>query len=429
RGIKKLAAGTRAIHPATSASAILKLIEQGFLPRRALGPIALDAGHARAMLPFASVRTRLLRLKLGSVPSPGLLDRITKLVALHRDSILDFRRVENEERARFREAGAGLRGALMMLREVTSGGSASEAADAYLAVATAAEAVQAALNALVVSRWQLRTPRLVAEVAVRNLLPPMDPTGIPSLGSLVVRLKEQLGDGAANFETAVEILRQLVRSRWNEDPFQIEAGNDVPDSSGGLDDVGFRNGRPGDVWRLPAANGFEEERAPPGPWDGDERLVAADKRLGSMYSRKGLVGRPLPIVQASAEDRFARAVLRDVPPLELAAFLVLKSVENWYFSDDFGETIESDFEDRLRSLHRWAARRAGPGSAMPVERVSHADGRRVRLCEAAAEPSWVDIKGLLRDLAKVEVRPWSEMNIDVPDPLPVDKQWWKMGAG
>jgi len=177
-------------------------------------------------------------VNLGTKPCPRLLAKITKLVQLHRESILDFRRVENGERSRFRSASVHLRGALLALHEVTSRSGSSALEDAYCAVAAAAQVVQEALNSLVVSRWHVRTPRLVTDVALRDVIPPIGPSGVPALGNLLNWLKEQLTDGLADFETAAEILRENVPSRWHEDPFEALAEEGGSASACSADDVG-----------------------------------------------------------------------------------------------------------------------------------------------------------------------------------------------
>jgi len=155
-------------------------------------------------------------------------------------------------------------------------------------------------------------------------------------------------------------------------------------------------------------------------------LISDDNRLGPMYGRGGHIAHMSPTAQMRPEDRFVRRVARAIPAAEQKVIFLFRMTENWYFTDDFGNTTESDFEDRLHAVQAWAARRAGASIWSPAEQVSYADGRRHRLGEAVAEPSWGDIKTILRDLAKIEVRPWTEMNLDVPDPLPVDRQWWNV---
>lgn len=123
-----------------------------------------------------------------------------------------------------------------------------------------------------------------------------------------------------------------------------------------------------------------------------------------------------------------RRVVRTADAGDLGTLVLFSLVENWYFQDDEGDSLESDFEDRLRALRAWAEKRAYPGAVDRVGWVPHADGRSVRAGEIASTPSWGDIKSLLRDLAKIEVRPWVEMNMDVPEPLPLEQQWWTAPA-
>jgi len=409
RGIKKLAEGSRAIHPATATSAVQKLIECGRLPRRALSPIALDNGHARAMKPFAPLMKQLLRVKIGSEPPQHLLRKVQRLAELHRAAIVDFGRVETEERARFRQASGQLRGALLALNgaELSDGAGADE--DNYCDVATAAVAVQEALDQLVVSQWRIRTPRYVGRQAVRQVLPPFSSSGVPLLGSLVSWIKARLPGETEDFMTAVQLMQELVRGRWAKAPTYQASRDDQPSDQIYPSEVACA-----DTGRK--------------PWDRDESLIASDPRLGPLYGRIGKAACQASACSANPDDRFVRRVARTANAGNLGTLVLFQIVENWYFQDDEGDSLESDFEDRLRALRAWAEKRAYSGAIDRVGWVPHADGRPVRAGESASTPSWSDMKSLLRDLAKIEVRPWVEMNMDVPDALPLDKQWWRAEA-
>jgi hypothetical protein len=409
RGIKKLADGSRAIRAETATSAVQKLIERGLLPRRALSPIALDNGHARAMKPFAPLMKQLLRVKIGSEPPQHLQRKVQRLAELHRAAIVDFGRIEKEERARFREASGQLRGALLALRNAELSDVAGADEDSYCDVAAAAVAVQEALDQLVVSQWRIRTPRYVGRKAIRQVLPPFSPSGVPLLGSVVSWIKARLPGKTEDFMAAVQLMQELVRRRWAKVP-TYQAG---------------RNDQPSEQIHTSAVACADAGRK---PWDLDESLISSDPWLGPLYGRIGKAASQASNIGANPDDRFVRRVVRTTDAGNLGILLLFQMVGNWYFQDDEGDSLESDFEDRLRALRAWAEKRAYPGANVRVGRVPHADGRPVRAGENASMPSWSDMKSLLRDLGKIEVRPWVEMNMDVPDALPLDQQWWRAEA-
>jgi hypothetical protein len=429
RGIKKLAEGSRPIHPATSASAVQKLIEHGCLPRRALGPIALDDGHARAMKPFAPVLKQLMRVKLGAAPPDRLRMKVRRLVALHRAALVDFRKFESADRLSFRAASSQLRSACLALRDADlSSGPGADGAD-FAAVAHAAMAVQHALERLVVSNWHLRTPRYGGRDAVRQFVPLTGSVGVPALAPVVAWIQERLGNGGAEFQSAVRVMQEIVQCRWGEDPFSL-----VPERTEtrfGVEPVTFESQAPLEPQEV--APGSEDDEASPNRaqrfCDQDEALISSDPRLGPLYGRVDRVERVSIWDDARADDRFVRRVLNSVDPGKVGAMVLFQFVENWYFDDERGDAIETDFLDRLRAVRVWAANKAGPEGSELVERVAHADARPVRAGETASTPSWSDVKVLLRDLARIDVRSWTEMNVDVPDALPLDQQWWRADAG
>jgi hypothetical protein len=429
RGIKKLAEGKRAILPDTGARAIQNLIESGCLPRRALSPIAIDNGHARAMKPFAPVVKQLMRVKLGAPPPLKLRRRVRELVELHRAALLDFRSFESEDRSLFRQASAQLRAACLALPAAELSSGTVEDGGSYLAVATAAMAVQKVLEQLVVSHWHVRTPRYIGRDVVRQILPPFGPGGVPALAEVVSWIQERMaGPASLDFQTALHSLREIVRVRWGEDPFSL-APVALEVSSGSDTHLLECPEQLGDQSTQPSRD--EESDSPSQAQrycDGDENLIASDPWLGPLYGRVGGAARTAPSGERSDDDRFVRRVLRTVDEGRLGAIILFQVVENWYFDDDRGDSIETDFVDRLRAVRVWASRMAGLTGVEHVERVPHANGRPVRRGETASPPSWGDVKVLLRDLARIEVRPWIEMNVDVPDSLPLDEQWWRVDA-
>lgn len=422
-GIQRLASGRRAILPATAASCVLRLIETGRLPRRALSPIALDSGHARAMKPFIPLMTQLLRVKLGSPPPPYLMQKVQKLAALHRTALLDFGEVEKKERGCFRKARRELRGALLNLRDAELSSAAGADPSAYASVAKAAKAVQEALDSRVVSLWHVCTPRYLAREAVRQVMPPFGPDGVPQLERWASWIETRLTGGPVEFRSALHLVRDLVTKRWNEDPFDTAPANVDQDPADSRRQVGPEE-QPFESQSFPV-DAHQDRGGTMGqaPWDRDESLIAGDPWLGPLYGRLDEDASE-GFVHWLDDDRFVRRVLRSVDPAKLGAMVLFQFLEHWYFEDDCGDSPESDFSDRLSALQVWAARLADAGAVGAHERVPHADGRPVRNGETAATPSWCDIRALLRDLARIEVRPWIEMNLDLPDALPLEQQWW-----
>lgn len=423
-GIKKLASGSRAIHPATATSAVQKLIESGKLPRRALSPIALDSGHARAMKPFAPLMRQLLRVKIGSAPPPHLQRKVRRIADLHRAAIVDFGRVAKKDRARFREASSQLRGALLALRAAELSFDAAPGDELYRAVATAARALQEALDQLVVSRWYVRTPRYRGRQAVRQMLPPLGANGVPALAPILSWTVARLEGDAVDFTTSIQILRELVHLRWDEDPFSTEPIEVWQEEANAASTEECADQTDEKLCHFTADGAIECAAVNRGPWDRDESLIASDPQLGRLYARAGAKSGSPMACSDDVADRFVRRIVRTAPPGALGTLVLHEIVANWYFQDDEGDSPESEFSDRLRALLVWAERLANPHAERPVGPAPHADGRPVRRGETASKPSWGDMRALLRDLAKIEVRPWVEMNMDVPEALPLEEQWW-----
>lgn len=100
-----------------------------------------------------------------------------------------------------------------------------------------------------------------------------------------------------------------------------------------------------------------------------------------------------------------------------AEFLLLMAmVENWYFGDLQPECKQSDFEERLDAVRAWTA--AAPLCA-ELERNDEGDKRGKPApsgsCKLPA-PSRADVKRLVNELMRLDVRPLVEMNADLPEP-------------
>jgi hypothetical protein len=91
--------------------------------------------------------------------------------------------------------------------------------------------------------------------------------------------------------------------------------------------------------------------------------------------------------------------------------MTLAMAENWYFGDQ-AEDEESDFEERLATVRRWAQLMLAGG---PNQRETESSAAAVVAKRSATDaPETSDVKRLVKDLMRLDVRPVVEMNMDMP---------------
>ena len=101
----------------------------------------------------------------------------------------------------------------------------------------------------------------------------------------------------------------------------------------------------------------------------------------------------------------------------IALFLLAMAMaEEWYFGDERPECRQSDFESRLDEVREWAVSVLSRGMTSVSQglEAGGGDGK-------VAQPTKVNLKRLVKELMRLDTRPIVELNMDMPEPMPLSR--------
>lgn len=412
RGVQKLASGEHQIDRRSSAKVVQQIIESGLLPRRALRPLARDAGHARLMAPFEPLMDELRALGACAKLNAALSLRLKRHVSLYRAAVNDLAELESEERQSFQAARTAAAKALLKLRRSDDAAPVDEIFDISRQAASKVAKLLAVIDRLKSLHFQIKpAPRSLASEWGGGLLPVIGANGEPDFESLFAWLSENAGRQYPNLDTALALYRELLG---------CTPPATMKDAAG---DTGLA---PRAEWKLlglfPTSKAdIFEDFIDPEPWELIERwddgefvdavpVAPACVRPSADISQP-VFGSHLP----AAEQRYIRRLRRSVGDVGVKKLLLLAMVERWYATDDEPGTVESDFEDRLFAVCAWVSSEF-PGSKQQLayEKTLESMGRPIGRHQASSRPSRLELKLLIRDLFRSGVRQMVELNADIP---------------
>lgn len=111
--------------------------------------------------------------------------------------------------------------------------------------------------------------------------------------------------------------------------------------------------------------------------------------------------------------KFMRRITRPGGPHDPRFMLTMAMAEEWYFGDERPDCRQSDFENRLDHVREWAVSvltRGTTSVSQGLEPGSGGDGK-------VAQPTKVNLKRLIQELMRLDVRPIVELNMDMPEPV------------
>lgn len=413
----RLASGSRAVATEKAVSLVRCVINHGLLPADALDDLA-PIGYARAMAPFAPLFADLRALGAVQMPPVALAEKVSLHADNYRSALVERNEQEKAERASLRAARKDAVASLLNLQAVLTRAPKDEDHDIYGKVVAAIDEVTSAFDSISVSTWEVAcsTREELAALSL-EIAPPIGPDGQPAFASLFRRIKDNALQNVPDRAQAVARLCERVRVRWGIDPREEPIG--LAASDGHADHWLVFDLSP-IVLKTCAAEETCGEQAS----DRDSSLPGVDcagfQEVTSEAGRDqptalelscALVATLLPAAKKLLR-RFTRA-----GGAHSAEFLLLVAMtENWYFADQQPECKQSDFEERLKAVRAWAA------AMLPcaeLERNDEGDKRGKPApsgsCKLPA-PSRADVKRLVNELMRLDVRPLVEMNADLPEP-------------
>lgn len=421
RGIAELAKGTRPISRRSSAKAVEQIVKCGLLARRAVSPLAVDSGHARLMAPFEPLIDALRAMAPCAYPEAALERRLKRYVILYRAAVRDLNDFENAERSRFLDARAAVINALAELRFHESPISEAELRTISVNAASWISKLLSSLEALKSLKFSVKPlPRMLAARWANGLLPPAGADSEPDFGSLFAWLEAAADPYDSDLQTAVAIQRALVGGTW-------AAAVDRP-HQGGRDSGG--------TWKLVGLYPTSEAKRvadfvdrkpcelPPARWDDGEPVKGA--AIGcppSVPSDSGLyvwLTEHLPPV----ELKFIRRLRRSIGDFGVKKLLAFQIAERWYGEDEEHDSVESDFENRLLAVCLWVQSRFAWSKKLAYQKRLEELGIPTVGSPSGNRPTLPDLKALIRDVCRTELRRETEWNADIPQATRRRHQFW-----
>lgn len=378
RGVQSLAAGEWSMSRSASAKAVEQLVKHGLLAPDFLGPLAETAGHARLLAPFAPLIDRLRAAEAGTTPERVLLRRVRRHVVLYRAAVKDLTSFENDERSRFLAARDDTINALMQLRSAGAATSVNDIRALSRKLAFRVAKLLVVIDQLKSLHVQIRpAPRSIAARWVAGLFLTARAAGEPDFGPVLRWLSCNSDKSDTDLHTAIAILWELV--------------------------IGAQQ-----------------------PW---ERLTAEDYQVSAVSARTLLATQVVcatPVGRLfSAEQKFLRRLCRSLGDVGVVRVLLFSMAARWCWGEEESDCAQTHLEYRLIALCEWVNSKF-PGSKKltfekELESIGHPIGRRI---DTTPRPTMPDLKELIRDLCRTNVRQAVELNADIPTATPRRQQFW-----
>ena len=439
RAVQKLASGDHQMSRRFSAKAVEQIIKSGLLPRRAVRPVARDAGHARLMEPFQPFLEQLLAMGAGATPDEAFSHDLKCYVIRYRVAAKDLAALESAERKRFQAVRTAVANALLRLRCVDYTTPDDEIRERSRQAAFRIAKLLATLSGLKSLFFEIEpAPRSIAAQWAGTVLPATDASGGPDFEPIFASIYECSDKEFGDLDTALALHRELLCCAG---PSTVDDDLAAPPllKSAGCNLLSLNS--PGEVEALQYCIDQENldifEHWDDGEVDAIEDDIAQVSLDFSDDCGDGEIGDGTEVercyvppsvgtlcpdsgghVPASVQ-RYVRHLRRSVGDVGVKKLLLLSMLERWHGAEEEKpDTVQSDFEDRLFAICAWVSCEFPGSKKLAFEKILESVGRPIGRRQVCNKPSSADLKLLLRDLFRSGVRQVVELNADIPLVVP-----------
>lgn len=408
----RMAIGGTSVALDKAVSCVRELIKGGLLDCLELDAVPLTLGHSRALHPFRPVFAELRATGRFQVPSRELAERVDQLAHGYRVAIASRAKAESEERTSVRAARACVVRTLLELQIALRRDSMSADVETTEAVATSIESLLAAIEDVDFGVCEVAlSPREAGAQFARQFMAPMGEDGGPDFAGMFKAAMMDAVDAGGVRAEAIDQLARRVSERWGSDADLGDWREAVPNWRL-FDLVVPARGKPRRKPRIALARRWRRRQSVPTGRPRAKAMFQYPQRpsaLGSVLaSRFG----DLP----ERDLKFLRRLSRAGAPYNPRFLLALALAEAWYFDDEQPDCRQTEFESRLDAVRRWARSVTSRATPSGLARSKPSSGGGALL----VAPTMAEIKRLIQDLMRLDVRPMVEMNIDMPEPIDVE---------
>lgn len=406
----RMALGRIPIAPDKAVSYMRELIKKGLLDPQELRAIRRTVGHSRALYPFGPVLAELRKARYFQVPSKELAERVDQLAEDYRSALSARADAESEERTTLRAARAVAVCALLGLQKVLGREALGGDRKIIEAVATAIEQTNEAMNRVAFGVCEVAlSPREASILFARQFMAPNGPDGQPDFAGLFRAVTMGAPEVAEARARSIDELVQRVTDRWGIDP-RLAGWRAVEPNCRVLNLVVSAPRKPRPKHPIAFAR---RQRKPQSLRTGRARV-----KVAFQYARNAGVpvgGSASRYSDLTAHDlKFMRRITRPGGLHDPRFLLAMAMAEEWYFGDERPECRQSDFESRLDEVREWAVSVLSRGMTSVSQdlEAGGGDGK-------VAQPTKVNVKRLVKELMRLDTRPIVELNMDMPEPMPL----------
>ena len=406
----RMALGRTPIAPEKAVSCMRELIKKGLLDPQEMRAIPSTVGHSRALYPFGPVLAEIGEARYCQAPSEDLAERVDQLAEDYRSALSARADAESEERTALRAARAVAVCALLDFQKVLGRESLGGDREIIEAVATAIEQINETMNHVALGVCEVAlSPREASIVFARQFMAPNGPDGQPDFAGLFRAVTVGATEVAEARAASIDKLVRRVTDRRGVDPRL--AGWRGSDPNWRVHDlVVSAPSKPRQKHPIAFA------RRPRNPLS----LRTARPRVKVTFNARN-AGEPVRGFASRYSDlracdlKFMRRVTRPGGPHDPRFLLTMAMAEEWYSGDERPDCRQTDFENRLDEVREWAVSVLSRGMtsvSQGLEPGSGGDGK-------VAQPTNVNLKRLIKELMRLDVRPFVELNMDMPEPIPL----------
>lgn len=407
----RMALGSTPIAPEKAVSYMRELIKKGLLDPQELRTIPRTIGHARALYPFGPLLAEIGTARYCHVPSEELAERVDQVAANYRSALSTRADAESKERAALRAARAVAVCALLDLQKVLGRESLGSDREIIEAVAAAIEQINVTMNHVVLGICEVAlSPREANTLFARQFMVPNGPDGQPDFAGLFRAVTMGAPEVAEARARSIDELVQRVTDRWGIDP-RLAGWRAVEPNWRVLDLVVSAPRKPRPKHRIASTRRPRKALS--------LRTRRPRVKVTFKYARNAGVpvgGFASRYSDLTARDlKLMRRITRPGGLHDPRFLLAMAMAEEWYFGDERPECRQSDFESRLDEVREWAVSVLSRGMtsvSQGLEAGGGGDGN-------VAQPTKGNLKRLVKELMRLDARPIVELNMDMPEPMPL----------
>lgn len=405
----RLARGRTPIALEKAVSCMRELIKAGLLDPQELRAIPSTVGHSRALYSFGPVLAEIREARYFQVPSEKLSEQIDQLAENYRSALSTRADAESEERTALRAARAVAVCALLDLQKVLGREALGGDREVIEAVATAIEQINEAMDRVAFGVCEVAlSPREASILFARQFMAPNGPDGQPDFAGLFRAVTVGAPEVAEARAALIDELVRRVTDRWGVDP-RLAGWRGADPNWRVLDLVVSAPSKP----RL--KHPIAIARRPRKPLS----LRTARPRVKVTFKYARNAGAPVRRFASrysglrACDLKFMRRITRPGGLHDPRLLLTMAMAEEWYFGDERPDCRQTDFENRLNEVREWAVSVTSRGVTSVSQRLKPGSGGDGKV----AKPTKVNLKRLIRELVRLDVRPFVELNMDMPEPI------------